>query len=141
MTPTGADRHGFAFDERFRLPLALIGVRAETAYLLITPHGLRVRFGPWEVVTHLGNVADVQITGPYSALKAIGTRMSLDRGLTFGTNTEQGVCVRFHRSVHGIEPIGLVRHPALTITVADPVTVAGLLRRAAPPDRAEGRQG
>ncbi|MBB5085085.1 hypothetical protein [Nonomuraea endophytica] len=52
-----------------------------------------------------------------------------DRGLTFGSNTRQGVCLRFHSPVHGGEPIGLVRHRGLTVTVADP---AALIRRLQP---------
>ena len=50
----------------------------------------------------------------------------LDRGLTFATNGDRGVCIKFHRSVRGIAPLGLLRHPALTVTVED---VDGLVAR------------
>jgi hypothetical protein len=43
-----------------------------------------------------------------------------DRGLTFATNARRGVCIRFHHPVAGIEPLGVVRHPGLTVTVDDP---------------------
>ncbi len=70
-----------------------------------------------------------ELTGPFKVWKVIGARMSMaDRGLTFGTNTEQGVCIRFHPPVRGIEPSGVLRHPGLTLTIADPPTVAHRLR-------------
>jgi hypothetical protein len=123
------DRYGFAFDELYRPLLALLGIRPETAHVTVTDTGLRARFGPWEVVTPLTNLAGVETSGPYSALKAIGVRMSLDLGLTFGSSTAKGLCLRFHEPVHGGEPVGLLRHPALTVTVADP---AGLAERLQP---------
>lgn len=41
-----------------------------------------------------------------------------DRGLTFATNNRPGVLVLFN-SVRGLDPLGLIRHPELTVTVAD----------------------
>ena len=54
-------------------------------------------------------------------LKTIGpAHLSLaDRGLTFATNRDEGVCIRFHEPVKGIDPLGVLRHPALTVTVDD----------------------
>ena len=46
-------------------------------------------------------------------------------GLTFATNGSQGLCIRFRRSVPGVAPTGLLRRPALTVTVDD---VKGLAR-------------
>ena len=66
--------------------------------------------------------------GPFSAVKAVGPRLSLsDRGLTFGTSTAAGVCVRFREPVAGIEPLGLVKHPNLTMTVAEPELLVRLV--------------
>jgi hypothetical protein len=43
-----------------------------------------------------------------------------DRGITFATNNERGVCIRFFDPIAGIEPTGRVLHPGMTVTVADP---------------------
>ena len=42
-----------------------------------------------------------------------------DRGLTFATNGDRGVCLIMREPVSGIDPFGLLRHPNLTVTVAD----------------------
>jgi hypothetical protein len=92
--------------------------------------GLRVRLGPWLVATPLSNIAGAEVSGPYSPLRGLGVRLSLaDRGLTFGTTTEGGVCLRFHEPVPGIEPWGLIRHPGLTVTVSEPDLVAEAINR------------
>ncbi|MFI5585599.1 hypothetical protein ACIA5G_11235 [Amycolatopsis sp. NPDC051758] len=92
--------------------------------------GLRVRLGPWLVTTPLHNLAGAEVSGPFNPLKGLGVRLSLaDRGLTFGTTTERGVCLRFHEPVPGIDPWGLVRHPGLTVTVAEPELVAAAINR------------
>ncbi len=64
-------------------------------------------------------------------MKSVGVRLSMvDRGITFGTNGDRGVCIRFHRPVPAADPFGLLRHPATTVTVADPEgLVAAVTRR------------
>jgi hypothetical protein len=132
-TDGGSVQFGFAFDPRFRVPLALAGVTPGHAHVTVTPTRLLARFGPWSVDTPLDNVAGVCLTGPYRWFKAIGPRGSLaDRGATFGSTTAGGVCIRFHDPVPGLEPLGLVRHPGLTVTVDDPERLAALLRRRCP---------
>jgi len=71
-------------------------------------------------------VASVAITGPYQLLKVAGpARLSVrDRGITLATNAHQGVCIGFHEPVRAIDPVGAIRHPAVTVTVHD---VAGLV--------------
>jgi hypothetical protein len=129
LSESAAERFEFAFDRRLARPLSVLGIRPDTCHLMLGSSRLEVRFGPWTVRTPLDNVAGAEITGPFSAWKVIGARMSVaDRGLTFGTSTEQGVCIRFHRPVRGLEPTGLLRHPGLTLTVADPSTVARRLQ-------------
>ncbi|MGW5720923.1 hypothetical protein ACWEVP_32445 [Amycolatopsis sp. NPDC003865] len=92
--------------------------------------GLRVRFGPWSVTTPLANIAGAEASGPFTPLRALGVRLSLaDRGLTFGTTTEGGVCLRFREPVRGIDPWGLIRHPGLTVTVCEPDLVAEAINR------------
>lgn len=123
------ERFEFAFDRRARRPLSLLGIRPDTCYLLITASRLIARFGPWGVRSPLENVAGAEVTGPYSPWKAMGVRLSLaDRGLTFGTNAEEGVCIRFHEPVRGMVPAGLVRHPGLTLTLADSPAAARRLQ-------------
>src|SRR4051812_12504578 len=102
----------FHFDPRYRFLLAGLGVRESNALVRVDEHGLAARFGPWRCATTLDNVVGAEVTGPYSPIKAIGPRLSMkDRGLTFGTNAERGVCIRFREPVAGLEPTGLLRHP------------------------------
>ncbi len=120
----------FVFDPRFRPLLALTGVTPGHAHVTVTTERLIARYGPWSLETRLDNITEVCVTRRYQWFKAIGPRGSFaDRGLTFGTNTEAGVCVQFHRPVPGLEPLGLIRHTGLTMTVADPDGLATLLRR------------
>jgi hypothetical protein len=43
-----------------------------------------------------------------------------DHGLTFATNGYRGLCMLFARPVTGIDPLGVIKHPGLTVTVSDP---------------------
>jgi hypothetical protein len=101
--------------------LRVLGVHLDTSGVWIDDDMLVAVFGPWRLTTTTGNIAGARTTGPYAAWRVIGARLSwADRGLTFGTSTRAGVCIGFHEPVPGIEPTGLVRHPSLTVTVADP---------------------
>jgi hypothetical protein len=113
-------RFAFRFDPRLRGMARLFGIRPETAFVEIDGD-LVARFGPWQVATPAENLGGATITGPYRTAKVAGpAHLSLaDRGLTFGTSTDRGVCIRFRRPVRGIDPLGIVRHPALTVTVED----------------------
>jgi hypothetical protein len=114
-------RFEFAVAPSWRLPLRLIGVTPERAFVLVENGRLAVRFGPWLLRTPLSNVLDATLTGPYAAWKAFGARLSLaDRGVTFGTNAERGVCVRFRSPVPALLPGALLTHPGATLTIADP---------------------
>jgi len=122
----------FAFESRFRPFLALIGVTPGTAHVTLTAERLVARFGPWTCETPIGNVRDVCRTGPYHWYKAIGPRGSfVDRGLTFGTTTEGGVCVLLREPVPGLTPVGPLRHPGITLTLAEPERFVASLRRRA----------
>jgi hypothetical protein len=67
------------------------------------------------------NIAAVDVTGPYAFLKTAGpARLAItDRGLTFASNRDRGVRITFHSPVAGIDPLGAIRHPELTVTVLD----------------------
>ncbi|MGC7095280.1 hypothetical protein ACPZ19_11485 [Amycolatopsis lurida] len=123
----------FFFDPRWQPVLQAVGVRPSTAGVRVRRNELSVRFGPWRVHTPIANIRDVRLTGPFNPIKAIGPRLSLtDRGLTFGTNTAIGVHVRFHQPVRGVDPWGLVKHPALTLTCAEPQILKKLLSSSPP---------
>jgi hypothetical protein len=90
----------------------------------------KAHFGPWRVTTPLANITDVAVTGPYAFWKTAGSaRLAItDRGLTFATNGDRGVLVSFGTPVRGLDPLGIIRHPELTVTVADVERLAELLR-------------
>ena len=123
-----SQRFAFDFDPRFRRLLAVIGVRPDTAWVMLDDTHLRARFGRFRVRTPVTNLADVIITRDYRWYTAIGPRGSLaDRGATFGTTTTAGVCVCFHEPVTALAG-RLVRHPGLTMTVEDPEALAAAIR-------------
>jgi hypothetical protein len=115
------ERFRFAFDDRFRPMLALAGITPSTAFVsLTTDDRIVARFGPWTCDTRLANVTCIHRTGPYRWWRAIGARLSFaDGGATFGSTTAGGVCLCFAEPVAALEPMGLVRHPGLTLTVED----------------------
>jgi hypothetical protein len=114
-------RYDFAIDPRYAGVLRLFGVRPGRAWVGFDRRSLIVRFGFVRFSTELTNIDRVRVTGPYSALRAIGPRMSLaDRGISFCTNVDLGVCVLFRDPVPGPETLGLVKHPGLTVTPEDP---------------------
>ena len=71
--------------------------------------------------TEFSNITAVELTGPYRFHRTAGpARYSLaDRGLTFATNGDRGVCITFREPIAGLEPTGRLLHPNLTLTVAD----------------------
>ena len=121
----------FRFAATYRLPALLFGVTSSTAGVWVDEAVLRIRFGPWRLQTPLNNVVDTVHTGPFAPFKTMGpAHLSFaDRGLTCATNSERGLCIRFDQPVPGIEPLGLLRHPAVTVTVADCDGLAEALSR------------
>lgn len=120
----------FAFEPVMAAAALPFGVTPLTASVEVADGELRVRFGPWSVRTPLDNVEGAEITGPYALPKVIGpAHLSFkDGGLTFATTTKRGVCIRFRTPVRGIAPFGLLKHPALTVTVAEPEHLVEALR-------------
>ncbi len=123
-------RFEFRFDPAYRRLARLFGVTPRTAWVEVGDETLDARFGPWHVRTPLANIAGIDVTGPYAFVKTAGpARLAVtDRGLTFATNGDRGVLVTFGSPVPGLEPLGVLRHPELTVTVADVGTLASLLR-------------
>lgn len=123
-------RYEFAFSPAYRLPALLFGIRPATAHVSVTAGELRVRFGPWSLVTGLDNIVATEITGNFSWLKTAGPpHLSFsDRGVTFATNGDRAVCLRFATPVAAIDPTRTLRHPGATLTVAQPELLAAALK-------------
>jgi hypothetical protein len=126
-------RFDFRFAAAYRPMSRLFGVSPAHAWVEVGEEELDARFGPWRVRTPLANVVGVAITGPYAFAKTAGpARLAVtDRGLTFATNGDCGVLITFARSVPGLLPLGPLRHPELTVTVADVEGLAVALRERA----------
>ena len=126
-------RFEFAFDPAFESFDRFLGIRPDNSYIEVAGQRVTVQFGPWKVETTKDNVVGAEVTGPYAFWRvAGGPRLSFaDRGLTMATSTNKGVCVRFEKPVRGIEPIGLLRHPGLTVTPRDPDGLVEALTRPA----------
>jgi hypothetical protein len=124
-----AHRFNFAFAPRYRALSRPFGIKPENAWVEVSENALAVRFGPWHLSTPLENVSDAAVTGPYAVWKTAGpARLAItDRGLTFATNGVRGVRITFRQPVRGIEPLGVIRHPELTVTVADVEALASLI--------------
>lgn len=120
----------FGFAPSYRVPALLFGIRETTAVVRVGPDELAAFFGRWSIRTPLSNIASVSVTGPYPYFKTAGpAHLSFaDRGLTFASNGAQGVCVTFVHPIQGMDPMGLLHHPNLTVTVADPAGLAAHLR-------------
>jgi hypothetical protein len=116
------DRFPFAFEPRLVPFSALFGVTPRTAWVDLDDADLTVRFGAWRLVTPRRNLSEGQLSGPYQFAKVAGpAHLSLaDRGVTFATNTRRGVCFRLREPVPAIAPFGLLPHPGVTMTVAEP---------------------
>lgn len=121
----------FSFEGRYRLPALAFGVTPATARVVVDEDELTVRFGPWRLRTPLTNIAGTEVSGGYAFHRTAGpAHLSLtDRGVTFATNSRSGLCVSFHEPVRAIVPLGVIRHPGATVTVADPDALGALLVR------------
>jgi hypothetical protein len=77
---------------------------------------LDAHFGFFRVRTPVTNIASWRIEGPWLWITAIGVRTNLrHRDVTFGGSHRGGVRVDFKERV----PFGLLRIPALYVTVED----------------------
>lgn len=116
-------RFSFSFDFPYWPVSAAFGITPRSAYVDVDPDrdDVHVRFGPWALTTPLHNIAGAQRTGGFKLLKTIGPpHISFsDKGLTMATNSRAGVCLQFHDPVAAALPIRPLRHPGLTVTVAD----------------------
>jgi len=108
----------FDFQPRYRYLLRALGVHPGNSSVTITDDEFYAKFGRWKVKTPISNITGFELSGDYQWYKAIGIRGSfVDHGLTFGSTTKQGLCVKFAAKI----PTLIVgpRHPGLTVTVTD----------------------
>jgi hypothetical protein len=124
-----AERFTFAFDPTYRRLSRPFGVTPQSAWVDVGGGMLKARFGPWRVTTPLGNITGAEVTGPYALLKTAGpARLAItDRGITFATNGHRGVRIDFRTPVPGLDPLRLIKHPELTVTVEDYDRLAAML--------------
>lgn len=91
---------------------------------------LSIRFGPWSLRTPVPNILEAVETSDFAYLKTAGpAHLSFaDRGITFATNGDRGLCLRFAEPVPAIDWVGFIRHPAVTVTVSDSAGLREALR-------------
>ena len=120
--PLVVKRFPFAVDPTMAPFARIFGVTEDNAWVEVTGTELVAKFGPWVLRTPRSNVAGAEVTGPYAWAKVVGgPRLSFrDRGITFATSTQRGVCIRFDQPVGGLLPAPFLRHPGLTVTPDDP---------------------
>jgi hypothetical protein len=124
-------RFPFRFAAAYRVPALALGITPSTAHVDVTDTDLAVSFGLWRMRTGLSNVVAVERTGGFSYLKTAGPPhfSFADHGVTFATNGDAAVCVRFREPVSVLDPTGRVRHPGATLTVAEPAALYVLLEK------------
>ena len=129
VDPVTTQRFPFAFARAHRVAALPFLVLPSTTLVEVDEKRIRARFGVWTLDTPRSNVKDVTTTGGYSFIRTAGpAHLSLtDRGVTFATNGERGVCVRFHEPVTVLDPTGHLTHPGATFTVADPDALVAAL--------------
>jgi hypothetical protein len=114
-------RFDFRFANAYRIAARPFGITPARAWVQIDGESVVANYGPWQLRTTLANISRVAITGPYRFYRTAGpARLGVtDAGLTFASNGDQGVLLSFRERVPAIDPLGLIRHPELTVTVAD----------------------
>lgn len=114
-------RFAFAFAPSYRLPALCFAITPSRAWVELTTGEMVVHFGPWRLRSSLANIDSVQRTGGFGFLKTAGPpHLSFaDRGVSFATNGDAGVCLTFERAVAGIDPTRRILHPGATLTLAE----------------------
>ena len=119
----------FRFDRAARYLLLALGVTPATSGVEVANGRVSIRYGPLRAAVDRRNIRAVTASGPFSAWKAIGPRVSwADRGLTFGTSARGGACIQLCEPVGVLAPRRLLAHPALTVTVDRPGELIRVLR-------------
>lgn len=118
----------YRLDQRWAPLFWLLGVGEEDGVTLTRDGQLHATYGRFEVRTPLDNVEGTEVTGPHRWYTAVGLRLSFtDDGLTFGTNHELGLSIRFRRKIPSV--IGPRDHSTLWVSVRDPESLARAIGR------------
>jgi hypothetical protein len=121
----GGSYFPYRFDNRWKPIFAALRV-SETDGVAVLDDRLVATFGRWQVDTPLANIDHTEISGPHRWYTAVGLRLSFtDDGITFGTNSQSGLCIAFIEKVPRI--VGPREHSALWVSVADPAGLASAL--------------
>jgi hypothetical protein len=114
-------RFAFRFEPSYLKAARPFGITPARAWVEVDEEHLVANYGPWRLRTTRGNISGVKVTGPYRFYRTAGpARLGVtDAGLTFASNGDRGVLISLRRGVPAIDPLGLIRHPELTVTVAD----------------------
>jgi hypothetical protein len=113
---------------RSRPLLLLFGVREGNADVTLEGGVFLARFGFYRLRTPIANIARWRIEGPFRWITAIGVRRSVRGGdVTYGGSHHGGVRVDFRERVPWLR--GLLRTPALYVTVGDLEGLAAELAR------------
>lgn len=114
------EKYPYAVDPKFIPILLLFGLRPRTQGVALDAEEevFSATFGWFRFSTPLSNIDGAHITRDYRWWTAVGARTSLvDDGLSFGTNSNAGVCVHFKEKVPSV--FSRKGHSALTVTVDD----------------------
>jgi hypothetical protein len=124
------ERFEFRFEPVMRALALPFGVRPSSAWVEVGEE-VHIAFGLWHMRFPRRDVADLTETSGYWLPKVAGPpHLSLkDRGVTFATNRDRGLCIRLERPHKALDRFGLLRHPAATVTVADIEGLTHALRR------------
>jgi len=109
----------YAIDPKLRPVIALFGFRSSKDAVTLGDDGtFLATFGFVKIQTARSNITGAHITRGYRWWTAVGVRGSMvDDGLSFGSNSNAGVCIHFAEKVPS--PLRRSGHSALTVTVAD----------------------
>lgn len=126
-------RFRFSYEPTYQRANRLFGIAPQNTWIDIDGREIDAHFGRWRLHTALANISAVEITGPYRFIKTAGpARLGItDLGITFATNRRRGVLLTFREKVPAIEPFGVLRHPELTVTVAEVDAFVKLIRERA----------
>ncbi len=121
----GTERFPFRMDGAWRLGVLPWGVTPDRAYVDLDDVAVHAQFGPWRMDVPLANVRRWAIRGPYRWWRAIGVRMTVGFwDVSFASSAKDGVYLEFVAPERWFG----ARHPALTVTVADPDAFARALQ-------------
>jgi len=130
VPPPATERFSFRFEPIMQALALPFGVRPSNTWMEVGDE-VHIAFGPWHMRFPREDVADVAETRDYWLPKVAGPpHLSFaDRGITFATNRQRGLCIKLERPHPGIGPFGLLRHPGATVTVEDIAGLTHALRR------------